>query len=1298
MVHLRKRIAFIIIAMMMITSAAPGYAHANAGDVAEGYDAESVANDTSARYQKIIDAEAEWIASLQFDNGAIPTYSKAIDSYNGKYKVIPYFTHIALLGLLEKPEYANIVKKYMDWYFAHLNEGKGPDAPDGSVYDYVVETDRQTETPTLDFDSTDSYASTFLNVLRKYAEVTGDTAYVAEHKEQVLKIASAMLSTQEADGLTWAKPTYRVKYLMDNTEVYRGLIDMAWIAEHIFGDTAEAARFEAIKEQVHTAIQSELWLEQKNMYSPGKTDSGTLLNPDWRTFYADATAQISPIWAGVIAPDSERAIQLYNSFNEHHPGWPTLAKSDAFPWAILASAAALMGDKVRVDQFLQSIEATYVDKDHPWPWYVMESGLSLLTAAQMQKLPDVPVQFDMALMEEGTVIETLPYQLTGTAIGLQDIEVTFIHQLTGEQKVFHAVPEAGTWGIALQGLVNGDYQVKVKAKDRFNNIYFTRDLTVAVRLGAAGEGMAKVTIKAERELLRRNESTSIVIEVFNKDGKQLDLSDAQIAYHMDLPNLLVQESANRFTLRGLPLDPAIQQIKLWAFVTRGNDVLKTDEIAIRISREAASKPDDILDTMSGWLFGRQLPNGALTLNEQQKEIDPAASNIAALGFLLRPETIELAEKYITNYVGSWNWGDRFGVYGTKYEMKLNEQSGEWVSTEDYKSAAASIASFISLQRAYFERTGKFVITQYQLDILTGGLGLMALQAADGLMWSKKDGKIKSLQDNLLVLKGMQDSVWLFRNHFKDEGPAAYFEKYMEMLREGIKSKLWNEEAGAYAMSIDASGQPTPADWTKWEDAGAQLTAIAAGVVAPDSSEAAALYTALNQSFPKWASEGELSGLHGVAAYVATLMGDADRAMASLTRVTDTLKAGHLSADWDVSSAGYAMLAAHAVKDLVKSDKTKLEALISQANQLYAQAQEGTSAGYYPVGSKSRLQAAITAAEAVMQDGAAMQEAVDAAVAALMQAVETFKKSVHVDQPTNPGNPSNPNHSSTPSVSSSIEKAALNQVIADAKSKHATAVEGSRPGEYKAGAKKALQAAIDAAVAIQKLDNATQQQVNEAAAALKRAVIEFMKQVVTEGGSEGNRSNQGTIDFKDMQGHWSNSVVARAASLGIVKGFADSTFRPDQQVTREQFVSMLARALQLSSASVAGSGTTFKDDDQISSWAKSDVTAAIDAKLIQGFQDGTFRPEQLITRTQLAMLAARAAGLDPQSAKATQVNYADVNQIPSWAKKDVAAATAAHFVQGKAADRFDPLAAATRAEAVKVIMAVLDYMGAGNSKK
>lgn len=1284
MVHLRKVVAFFIVAIMVVTTAAPGYANANAS---EGPLDLHDAKDASAMYQKIIDAEAEWIASLQFENGAIPTYSKPISNYKGKYKVVPYFTNIALLGLLEKPEYKDVVKDYMDWYFAHLNQGKGPDAPDGSVYDYEFETDRLTETATQDFDSTDSYASTFLNVLRKYAEVTGDTAYVADHKEEILMIASAMLSTQETDGLTWAKPTYKVKYLMDNTEVYKGLKDMEWMAERIFADSTEAAKFKELKEKVHTAIQSELWIENKNMYSPGKTDGGSLLNPDWQTFYADATAQLFPIWTGVIEPNSERAVQLYNSFNEHHPGWPTLDKQDAFPWAMIAYTAALMGDKVRVDQFFQSIEASYVDQDHPWPWYVMESGLTMLAAAKIQKLVQEPFQFEMTSMQDGDVIEALPFQLTGTASGLHDIEVIFTHQLTGQKKVFHAAPEGGTWQIALQELVNGNYQVKVNAKDRFNNIHFTRDLGVTVRLGAAGEGMAKVTIKADRELLRRNESTQIVIEAFNQDGKQLDLSDAQITYHMDRQNLLVSDGANRFTLRGLPLDPAVDHIKLWAFVTRGNDVLKTDELTIRISRQAATKQDEMLDVLSGWLAKRQLETGPIVLNEKQNDIDPVMSNIAALGLLLRPESVELVERYITDYVGSWNWGDRFGVYGTKYEMKLDEQSGAWTSTEDYKSAAASIATFITLQRAYYERTDKFMITQYQLDILTGGLGLMGLQAADGLMWQKKDGQVKHLQDNLLVLQGMKDSVWLFRNHFKDEGPASYFDGYKEMLHNGIEDKLWDQETKQYVMSMDAADQFTTVDWSNWEDACAQLTAIAAGAVAPDSDEAKAIYAAVNNHFPDWASTDQLSGLHGIAAYVATLMGDHDRAMASLTRMTDAIKDGKLAADWNVASAGYAMLAAHTVKD-----KAKLKTMVAEANQLYDQAREGSSAGYYPIGSKVLLKDAIAAAEAVVKDEAAVQAAVDAAAAALEQSVERFKKSVirNGDGNGSGGGSGSGGNSSNSTSPISVDKTALNKLITETKAKHDTAVEGSKPGQYKPGAKKVLQAAIDKAVAVQQQTNASQLKVNEAEAALKSALAEFVKQmiVVGEGGEENGGSKQ-TSSFTDMKGHWAESVVARAEKIGIAQGFADGTFRPNQQVTREQFVTMLARALQLASASADGIRTPFKDDDRISAWAKSSVAAAVEAKVVQGEADGSFYPNRVITRAELAVLAARSAGLDTQAAQA-QLDFADASIIPAWAKSEIAAAAAAGFVQGKGGGRFDPLAVSTRAEAVKVIMAVLDY--------
>lgn len=335
----------------------------------------------SASHVDILQREAAWIASLQFESGAIPTYGEPLPNYDGAYKVIPYFTHLGLLGLLEVPEQAPVVRKYMDWYFAHLNRTATSAAPAGSVFDIAIAADRSTETPTGDFDSTDSYASTFLNVLRKYAETTGDTAYVQARRSDIELIADAMLSTKQADGLTWAKPTYKVKYLMDNAEVCKGLDDMAWISEAVFGDDAGAAIYREQKAEVIAGIENELWNKSKQAYAYAKMEDGALLFPDWGRFYPDATAQLFPIWTGVLTPSGKRARKLYETFNAHHPGWPQLDKGDAFPWAILAYTAALMGDRTRVSMFLDAVRTSYIDRGHPWPWYVMESGCTMLAAA-----------------------------------------------------------------------------------------------------------------------------------------------------------------------------------------------------------------------------------------------------------------------------------------------------------------------------------------------------------------------------------------------------------------------------------------------------------------------------------------------------------------------------------------------------------------------------------------------------------------------------------------------------------------------------------------------------------------------------------------------------------------------------------------------------------------------------------------------------------------------------------------------------------------------------------------------------
>src|SRR5690606_15798021 len=74
-----------------------------------------------------------------------------------------------------------------------------------------------------------------------------------------------------------------------------------------------------------------------------------------------------------------------------------------------------------------------------------------------------------------------------------------------------------------------------------------------------------------------------------------------------------------------------------------------------------------------------------------------------------------------------------------------------------------------------------------------------------------------------------------------------------------------------------------------------------------------------------------------------------------------------------------------------------------------------------------------------------------------------------------------------------------------------------------------------------------------------------------------------VTFNDLDGHWAKQEVGRAAGLGFVNGYTDSSFRPQNNVTRAEFTAMIARALELKSTS--GAALDFADMDRFPDWAK-----------------------------------------------------------------------------------------------------------------
>lgn len=357
----------------------------------EGNNAKATAEQLEL-FEYIFETETKWLASLQLENGALPmTYSK-----NGDLRMNPYFADFAALALLDNAEkYADNVKAYMDWHFAHLNTAEEDfNGLDGTIYDYVITMkDGKVVKETISepdnadsYDTTDSYAATFLTVVYKYFLKTGDGDYLVANAKDLERITSVIFSNLQ-NGLTYAKPNHRVKYLMDNCEVYEGVIAAAGIFEEIVRsgkteyadlqkDCAELAP--EIKENINT----ELWNFVGNHYRAGITAYVNIPTKifSWDLYYPQATSQLFPVICGVIEPDTERAEHLYNKFCESFE-WESFDYPDDFYWGSNVLAAAKMNDIDRVTTYMTNY-AELMD-DHAWPLYNADAARTSMAAYVM---------------------------------------------------------------------------------------------------------------------------------------------------------------------------------------------------------------------------------------------------------------------------------------------------------------------------------------------------------------------------------------------------------------------------------------------------------------------------------------------------------------------------------------------------------------------------------------------------------------------------------------------------------------------------------------------------------------------------------------------------------------------------------------------------------------------------------------------------------------------------------------------------------------------------------------------------
>lgn len=149
--------------------------------------------------------------------------------------------------------------------------------------------------------------------------------------------------------------------------------------------------------------------------------------------------------------------------------------------------------------------------------------------------------------------------------------------------------------------------------------------------------------------------------------------------------------------------------------------------------------------------------------------------------------------------------------------------------------------------------------------------------------------------------------------------------------------------------------------------------------------------------------------------------------------------------------------------------------------------------------------------------------------------------------------------------------------------------------------------------------------------------EFLRMLVSALCEEYNpNTDYGTCSYSDISlGKWYENYVAYAEQKGLINGFPDGTFRPDNQITRAEASTLTANFLGLDTTFAAPS--EFNDVDGTSSeWASAAINALYAKNVIHGYSDGSFRPGKNITRAEAATLIAQATGFNPTDEEKAEI--------------------------------------------------------------
>jgi hypothetical protein len=173
--------------------------------------------------------------------------------------------------------------------------------------------------------------------------------------------------------------------------------------------------------------------------------------------------------------------------------------------------------------------------------------------------------------------------------------------------------------------------------------------------------------------------------------------------------------------------------------------------------------------------------------------------------------------------------------------------------------------------------------------------------------------------------------------------------------------------------------------------------------------------------------------------------------------------------------------------------------------------------------------------------------------------------------------------------------------------------------------------------------------------------------------------QAVVQPSDIKGHWAETQISSGVNRGLIKGYEDGTFKPENSITRAEFMAIVNRAFGYSEkAQISFSDVSAND------WYAEEAAKAKAVGYITGYDDGTMKPNNQITRQEVAAIISRIMELEKVEDSNLLGRFSDAAQIAGWSKGYVGAVVKEGYMGGYPDGTCKPAKSITRAESIVML--------------